>query len=273
MSAENSLTSNLTSEMRKNLFGNAYLNMLWHCPADPRFHYWVHLPDCYYDEENPSYQLLVIIHGTGCAIEGYLKAAKAWADQHHVALLAPMFPGGLLDSEDFNSYKMLSCDGIRYDNILLSMIEDMRKRYPGIQTDKFFMFGHSGGGQFVNRFLLVHPERMKAVSIGAPGRPTYLNLEDDYFWGVRDFKNYFDKELDIKAVAQVPVQLTVGEFDTKFIGDSPYGTNRVDRMKSLKANLESHGVETELQIIPGFAHEGGEKERVQTAQRFFEKYL
>lgn len=224
--------------MKKNLFGNAYLNMLWHCPADPRFHYWVHLPDCYYDEKNPSYQLMVIIHGTGCAVEAYMQAAKAWADEHHVALLAPMFPGGLLEHEDFNSYKMLSC-----------------------------------GGQFTNRFLFAHPERMKAVSIGAPGRPTFLNLEEDYFWGVRDFKDYFDKELDLEAVAEVPVQLTVGEMDTKFIGDSPHGTNRVDRMKSLKRNLESHGVQVELQIIPGFAHEGGEKERVQEAQGFFEKFL
>lgn len=82
----------LTPEMKKNLFGNAYLNMLWHCPSDTRFPYWVHLPDCYYDEPPPHYQLMVIIHGTGCAVEGYLNAAKAWADAHKVALLAPLFP-------------------------------------------------------------------------------------------------------------------------------------------------------------------------------------
>ena len=124
--SEQALSAGLTPEMKKNLFGNAYLNMLWHCPSDPRFHYWVHLPDCYYEEENPSYQLLVIIHGTGCEIESYLRAAKGLADQNHVALLAPMFPGGLIDREDFNSYKLLSCDGVRYDQILLSMIDDMK---------------------------------------------------------------------------------------------------------------------------------------------------
>ena len=171
--SEQALSAGLTPQMKKNLFGNAYLNMLWHCPSDPRFHYWVHLPDCYYEEENPSYQLLVIIHGTGCEIESYLRAAKGLADQNHVALLAPMFPGGLIDREDFNSYKLLSCDGVRYDQILLSMIDDMKKRYPGVQADRFFMFGHSGGGQFTNRFLFAHPERLKAVSIGAPGRPTF----------------------------------------------------------------------------------------------------
>ena len=37
--------------------------------------------------------------------------------------------------------------------------------------------------------------------------------------------------------------------------------------------LQDHGVHTELTILPGFAHEGGEKERVQAAQHFFEAYL
>jgi len=92
MAKENPLASNLTLEQQKNLFGNAYLNMLWHCPTDQRFPYWVHLPDCYYDEKDPHYKLLVIIHGTGCAVEDYVRHAKELADRDHVAVLAPLFP-------------------------------------------------------------------------------------------------------------------------------------------------------------------------------------
>ena len=242
MANQNPLATNLTLEQQKNLFGNAYLNMLWHCPTDLRFHYWVHLPDYYYDEEEHEYSLLVIIHGTGCAIEEYIKQAKELADKYHMAVLAPMFPGGLIQRDDFNSYKLLSCDGIRYDLILLDMIEDMAKRYPGVHTDQFFMFGHSGGGQFVNRFLLAHPDRLKACSIGAPGRPTFLNPDEDYFWGIRDFKDYFGYDVDLEAVKKVPVLISVGELDNKFIGDSPYGDNRVARMKSLQKNFQEHGV-------------------------------
>ena len=199
--------------------------------------------------------------------------AKELADKYHMAVLAPMFPGGLIQRDDFNSYKLLSCDGIRYDLILLDMIEDMAKRYPGVHTDQFFMFGHSGGGQFVNRFLLAHPDRLKACSIGAPGRPTFLNPDEDYFWGIRDFKDYFGYDVDLEAVKKVPVLISVGELDNKFIGDSPYGDNRVARMKSLQKNFQEHGVHTELTILPGFAHEAGEKERVQAAQKFFIQYL
>lgn len=273
MGAESVLESDLTPEMRKNLFGNAYLNMLWHCQSDPRFHYWVHLPDDYYDEEKPEYDLMVIIHGTGCGVEGYLKAARGYADRHHMALLAPVFPGGLVQRDDFNSYKLLSCDGIRYDQVLLNMVDEMKKRYPGVKTDKMFLFGHSGGGQYANRFLFVHPERLRAVSIGAPGRPTYLNKGEDYFWGVRDFKDYFDKDIDLEAVRRVPVQITVGELDVKYIGDSPYGTNRVERMKSLEKNLREHGVNVRLAILPGLEHGDGERDRVEAAQRFFAEFM
>lgn len=267
------LGKNLTPEMKKNLFGNVYLNMLWYCPTDPRFCYWAHLPDCYYDEEKPYYQLMVIIHGTGCGVEKYIEEAKEWADKNKVALLAPLFPSGLIDPEDFNSYKLLSCDGVRYDNVLLDMVADMEKRYPGVDGREFFIFGHSGGGQFVNRFLFAHPERLKGASIGAPGRPTFLNFEEDYFWGVRDFASYFGKEIDLDRVRAVPVQITVGELDNKFIGESPYGTCRVDRMKSLCRNLTDNGVYTELSILPGLEHAAGERERVTSAQSFFEKYL
>ena len=99
MAKENPLASNLTLEQQKNLFGNAYLNMLWHCPTDQRFPYWVHLPDCYYDEKDPHYKLLVIIHGTGCAVEDYVRHAKELADRDHVAVLAPLFPGGLIQRD------------------------------------------------------------------------------------------------------------------------------------------------------------------------------
>lgn len=268
------LDNNLTIETKKNLYGDAFFNMLWTCRADPRFCYRVHVPSSYADENDPIYQVMVIIQPTGCYTENYVKVAIPWADKHHVAIIAPSFPSGLIQPDDFNSYKLLSADGVRYDQVLLAMLEEMKQRYPGLKTDKVFMFGHSGGGQFVNRFYLVHPNRLKAVSIGAPGRPTFINFDEDYFWGVKNFKKIFDKELDMEAVRKVPVQITVGELDTKFIGDSPYGTCRVERMKSLKKNFEENGVKTvEIEILPGLAHEDGDKERVEAAQKFFEEFL
>ncbi len=71
-----SLSAGLTDETRKNLFGDADLNMLWSCVGDPRFCYWVHVPTSY-NEDSETYGLMVIVHGTGCATENYVREARA----------------------------------------------------------------------------------------------------------------------------------------------------------------------------------------------------
>lgn len=211
----------MTSEMMRNLYGNLFCNMLWHCPGDPRFHYRVHLPDGYYEEINPSYKLMVMIHGTGCGLETYFQAAEKFADQNHVALLAPVFPGG----------------------------------------------------QFVNRFLLAYPKKLKAVSISAPGRPTFVDAGSPYPQGTGDFEHYFGRELKLEAIRHVPVQMMVGERDRKFIGESSYGSNRVERLKSLKQNFEKHGIHTILNIIPEIEHLDGDTDRITACTCFFKQFL
>ena len=270
----NVLADHLSNDVKKNLFGNADYNMLWSCQAYPQFCYRVHVPDCYNPEEKTPLELMIIIHGAGCAVEKYVEVTQEWADLHKVAVLAPLFPSGLIDHDDFNSYKLLSYDGIRYDFVLLAMIQEMMKRYPGVKGERFLLFGHSGGGQYVNRFYLVHPDKLKAVSISAPGRPTFIDFETDYFWGIRNFRQLFDKDFDLAAVRKVPVQIMVGGKDVKYIGESPYGTNRVERMKSLLKNFQANGVQhTELEIIPGIEHVDGDSERIVACTKFFEKVL
>ena len=267
------LSANLSEEVRRNLAGTAELDMVWHCQSDARFHYLIHIPACYYEETQPVFPLVVIVHGTGRDNTGYWIKAREFADQNHFALMAPVFPGGLFETMDLDSYKLLNCGGIRYDLILLNMIEEMGRRFPGIETEKFCMFGFSGGAQFVNRFLFAHPERVKAASIGAPGRPTYLDFEKDYFWGVRDFRKHFDKDLDLEEVRKVPVELMVGDQHTLYIGESPYGTNRIQRICHLKENLESHGIRVFLDILPGLDHVSGRDVKITYAIQFFLPYL
>ncbi len=112
----------------------------------------------------------------------------------------------------------------------------------GNRTDKFFYSATPAGGQFVNRFLLAHPDKLIAASIGAPGRPTYLNFEEDS--GIS--KPTLTKRLTLEALKKVPVQMLVGERDVAYIGDSPYGDNRTARLEALKENFEAHGVPVEL---------------------------
>jgi predicted peptidase len=268
----NILDQNLSEFERKNLYENSESVMLWHCQCDPRFSYYVYIPESIYEKERPIYKIICIVHGTARSIENYRQAYKEFANKNQFIIIMPLFPGGLFDNNDFNSYKLLICNGVRYDLILLSMIDELSKKYR-IYKDKFFMSGFSGGGQFVQRFFYVHPKRLMGLCIGAPGRITYINDKVDYFWGTRDFNKIFDKEIEIEAMKNVPVQLLIGENDVSFIGESPYGSNRMERIINLKKNLEECDIKVQLDIIEGIAHSGNDNIKAKYQIEFFQKIL
>ena len=83
----------------------------------------------------------------------------------------------------------------------------------GRRFERFGLFGYSGGGQFVNRYALLHPETLWAVSIGAPGSVTLLDPEQDWWVGVRDAQARFGKAVDAEALRKVAVHMIVGKAD------------------------------------------------------------
>ena len=135
------------------------------------------------------------------------------------------------------------------------------------------MAGHSGGGQYVQRFLYLHPDRLNAVSISAPGRPTYLNQEEDFFWGIRNFEEIFGKAVDVEALKAVRVQVMVGENDVKFLSDSPYGQNRMERNKKLYENYLENGIDASFAVVEGVGHFDGDHERAAQNVIYFQSIL
>lgn len=266
------LDENLSPDERQNLYENSERVMLWHCQSDPRFSYYVYVPDSINQKEPPVYKIVCIVHGTARTIEGYRRAYREFANKNKLIVITPLFPGGLFDNHDFNSYKLLVYNGVRYDLILLSMIDELSRRYR-IEKEKFLMCGFSGGGQFVHRFFYVHPERLMGICIGAPGRITYIDDNVDYFWGTRDFEKIFDKKINIEAMRKVPIQLLIGENDTKFIGESPYGANRIERLLKLKENFEENGIKVQLDVMEGIAHSGNDDVKTEYQTKFFQKIL
>jgi len=62
----------------------------------------------------------------------------------------------------------------RVDLQLIAMIDDARERLTALGIPigkKVFMNGFSASGSFVNRFTLLHPERVKAATAGSGGCP------------------------------------------------------------------------------------------------------
>ena len=233
--------------------------------ADTRFQYFMHVPDAF--QQSPGdYSLVVVLHGTG---RGAQSARDNWAtlaDEHRWVLLLPVFPAGVLGDGNTDGYKYLKEGDIRYDHLLLEMVDELSiilKR----PFERFFLAGFSGGGHFVHRFFYLHPRRLAAVSVGAPGGVTRIDPTRDFWLGTRDLLERFGTELDLEAARAVPVQLIVGELDTEEFVYPPQwaaaladmgdiGKNRIERNAALHRNYLEHGLAAERVIVPNAAHCG-----------------
>jgi pimeloyl-ACP methyl ester carboxylesterase len=69
-------------------------------------------------------------------------------------------------------YASINAEGytnLRYDLILLVMLDEVSLLWPAIDTSKVLLTWFSGGGQFVHGFTYLHPERLPAVNVSGPG--------------------------------------------------------------------------------------------------------
>lgn len=233
---------------------------------DPRLSYCAYVPLDYEEDGAARYPLVVVVHGTLRDATSSRDAFAAFAEAHSCIVLAPLFPAGITGPADVSSYKMMVPCPIRYDLALLAMVEEIGSRYR-LAGPRFSLFGFSGGGHFAHRFFYLHPQRLQAVSIGAPGIVTLLDRERDYWVGVRDFEAAWGRPIDVDAMRQVAVQTVIGtdDRDTWEITITPShpawrpdwdvaGGNRPERLASLKASFERNGIAVRHDAVPGVAH-------------------
>jgi poly(3-hydroxybutyrate) depolymerase len=247
--------------------------------SDPRVSYALYIPPAKYSA-TIKLPLLVWIHGTlrkWTAL--FEEEMTSFAATMPCAVLAPLFPAGLDGPNDLDYYKTLYSASLRSDLALLSILEEVSQRWPNIDTDKIFLAGFSGGGQFVHRFLYLYPERLVAASIGAPGRVTMLDKERKWPDGVADVQKLFGRSISKQQIRQVAIQLVVGSADDKVHGDKAFwewlqhvkgrreeqshGTlstmsqGRVQTLQDLQTAWEKHGIDSQLTIVEGISHEVG----------------
>ena len=231
---------------------------------DQRFSYCLYVPDDLGPGKAP---LVVIQHGTERNFLLYRDHLASFADEHRAVVLAPLFPAGIGDEHDLHNFKFIEYRGIRYDEVLLAMVAEVAARYP-VDPGAFYLHGFSGGGQFAHRFFYLHPDRLAGLSIGAPGRITRLDDSLPWWLGTQDFEQHFGRPIDLDALRRVPVLMVVGDQDVDtweinnpgesnwLDGVEQTGKTRVDRLRTLKRNFVSHGIDVRFALVPGVAHRG-----------------
>jgi predicted peptidase len=232
---------------------------------DQRFSYCLYVPSTYEIRTRPL-PVIVVQHGTERRFQEYRDNFAAFAEANQCVVLTPLFPAGIEDSEDLHNYKFIKYRNIRFDVILLSMIEEVAQRIE-IDSERFLLHGFSGGGQFAHRFFYLHPDRLRAVSIGAPGRITLIDPDKTWWLGWSGMAEAIGSAPSVEPLLTVPVHMVVGSDDVETWeidnpGDSNWmpgieatGGTRIERLHSLRRNFEDHGISVRFDLVPGVAHE------------------
>ena len=125
----------------------------------------------------------------------------------------------------------------RIDLQLIAMIQDARRRLTeaGIPAEKkVFLWGYSAAGSFTIRFTILHPEVVRAASLGGCSVPTLPLTKVNghnarYPIGVADLKQLTGSPFNARAFRSVPIQIFRGSVDNNDEVAYDDGYDRVDR--------------------------------------------
>ncbi|WP_394199298.1 hypothetical protein [Litoreibacter albidus] len=246
------------------------------CRFDPRFCYSIRRPA----NVTPDTPVLVVIHGNMRSLERTRDAFTDFTRWNDCIVIAPLFPVGVLGDDNKDGFKFLLEGEIRYDLVLLAIVEEVTTRL-GLTATQFGLFGFAGGAQFTNRFMLLHASRLWAASIAAPGSVTLLDFEKTWWLGVADLEARFGTTVNLDALRSLPIQLLVGTADVDPGTDEtslswvPNGRDAGEtayaRLQSLSESLVEQDISPEFCLVPRKGHEL--LDLVDSAKYFFRRSL
>ncbi|HEX8289502.1 MAG TPA: hypothetical protein VF556_16080 [Pyrinomonadaceae bacterium] len=222
------------------------------------------------------------------------------ASQLGVAILMPVFPRPETDWKiythalDRDSMLTDKKEYKRFDLQLLAMIDNAREKLKkeNLKIDKRVLItGFSASGMFANRFVFLHPTRVKAAAIGSPGgwaiapAASYKEKTLRYPLGVSDFKSVSGSSLDEKNLRKVPLFIFLGDQDDndsltfrdgyededEKLAFELFGKTPVERWNISKTLYAENKLNAEFKLYPNVKHTVT-KEMMGDILAFFSKY-
>ncbi|MFC3052903.1 alpha/beta hydrolase [Kordiimonas pumila] len=261
------MTSKIEQKQKLNEVYHSGVTTIYSARADRRFCYTLYVPRRLAQMDRSKTTILVSVHGTLRMQSQYRDMFAEFAEYNNCIVLAPLFPANVLGDGNMSGYKFMREQDIRYDLIVLDMAREVAEKY-SVSDEKLFMFGFSGGGHFTHRFTLLHPDRIKAASVGAPGVVTLADPDKPWWVGTKGAEEIVGQAVDLSKLKGKPIHFVIGAADretweiTIEEGDSCYmpgindsGESRQERIRSLKASFARHGALTKLDAVDDVTHE------------------
>jgi pimeloyl-ACP methyl ester carboxylesterase len=172
----------------------------------PKQQYYLYIPT----RLVPHAPIFVTVHGISRNAIEHAEAYAPFAEQYGVILVAPYFC-----KKEFAGYQRLKEQGKRSSDITLNNVIDEVGALTGGNTERLYLFGYSGGAQFVHRYMMAYPHRVVRVSIGAAGWYTFPDLNEKYPRGLRVGKKHEGLNFVASQFLHVPAQVLVGTRDKR----------------------------------------------------------
>jgi len=209
-------------------------------------------------------RVFVSVHGISRNAREHAEGFAAQAERYGAAIVAPLFP-----QEDFPRYQRLgsSVHEGRADSAFDRILQDAAEQI-GCDPYPLRGFGFSGGGQFLHRYALFYPRRVRRMVVGAPGWYTFPDPSQRYPLGLRSSKEWPRLRFNPARFLSIPTLVLVGEEDdirdedlnkSRRI-DAAQGLNRVERgarwVQAMNALARSYQVPGcfQCQTVPNASH-------------------
>ncbi|MEQ1741658.1 MAG: hypothetical protein ABL869_04045 [Candidatus Nitrotoga sp.] len=169
-------------------------------------------------------RIFVTVHGISRNVKEHAKRFAAFSEKFGVVMIAPYFP-----ADRFPDYQRLGHKGKRADIVLNEIVSEVAQ-LTGASADKLYLFGYSGGAQFVHRYMLAYPERVAKIVLGAPGWYTLPDPTIEYPVGIKESRRLPRIQFNPVQFLHIPVCVLVGEKDNRRDAELNKST-QIDRLQ------------------------------------------
>ena len=219
--------------------------------SNKALHYFLFVPS--QGAKNAS--VMVTVHGISRNARKHARRFARHAERHGVVVVAPLF-----DVQHYPGYQRLGISGERADLALNQILTEVAERTQA-NTQKLYMFGYSGGAQFVHRYAMAYPNRVAAIAVGAAGWYTLPDPSQRFPHGTAPHHKLPDLSFDASQFLRIPTYTLVGALDTLRDDalrqtprlDQQQGHTRFERgerwVKIMKQASRKYGLNTEFRFI------------------------
>ena len=178
--------------------------------------------------------IFFVFHGAKRNADDYRDWSIALAEKHHAMVAAPLFDQERFLAHLYSWGGILTKDGkLRNEKgwsfpIATELIQDILKREGDPKRDHY-LIGHSGGGQFLTRYVAIEPVAAKRVVAATAGTYAFPRLDWDWGYGFGKLPKDLQKEDRFKKMVETPMTIYLGLEDTIPSGENFDASSEANR--------------------------------------------